>query len=291
MNTARSLVLEAEARFDSAGLVFGHGTACARDEAVFLVFHALGLPFEVDDARLDAPLSPAAVGAVEALVYRRIEERIPAAYLTGRMWFAGEEFEVTQDVLVPRSPFAELILKRFAPWLAQAPTRALEIGTGSGCIAAALSLAFPECEVLATEISPEALELARRNLARLGLPETRVRPIKADLYPPADAGSFDLIVTNPPYVPDAEVDALPPEYHHEPVGGLKGGADGMDLVERILKGAARRLTPDGALVLEVGHYAEEFEARFPTLQFSWLPLENGGEGLLWIDREALAALG
>lgn len=289
MTTARELVLATEKRFEDAGLVFGHGTETARDEAAFLVLHTLGLPFDCSEDALDAPLETAALAAVEARVGQRIDARIPAAYLTGVMWFAGLEFEVNPAVLVPRSPFAELILDRFEPWLSGAPSTALEIGTGSGCIAAALAVAFPGCAVWATDISDEALAVAARNLARHGLSE-RVTLVSADLFPPVPQ-RFDLIVTNPPYVPDAEVDALPPEFHHEPVGGLKGGADGMDLVAEIVRRAAAYLTDDGVLVLEVGHYADEFEARFPDLDLEWLPLENGGEGLALVTREALLRLG
>lgn len=285
MTTARALVLATEARFEQAGLVFGHGTGTARDEAVFLVLRTLGLPFDCTDDALDAALPPAAVAEVEQLVARRIGDRIPAAYLTGVMWFAGLEFEVNPSVLVPRSPFAELIVNRFEPWLTAPPVMALEIGTGSGCIAAALAIIFPDCQVHATDISAPALAVAARNLAKHGL-ERRVTLEATDLYP-VERRPFDLIVTNPPYVPDAEVDALPPEFHHEPVGGLKGGPDGMELVVRIVDQALDYLSPNGILIVEVGHYSAEFESRFPSLEVIWLSLENGGEGMALITRDAL----
>lgn len=287
MTTPRELVLEAEKRFESAGLTFGHGTATARDEAVFLVFRPLGLAFDCPEAALDAPVAPEAESRIRDLIDERIERRVPAAYLLGVMWFAGYEFEAAPVALVPRSPIAELILAGFEPWLGgRGILSALEIGTGSGCIACAVALECPKAHVDATDLSEAALALARRNVARHGL-EDRVALIPADVWPP-DSRRYDLIVSNPPYVPDHVVAALPAEYRHEPALGLKGGPDGMAVVDRILAGAAERLNPGGLLVLEVGEQSFEFESRYPDLDMAWVELVHGGEGVMVIEREALA---
>lgn len=289
MTTPRALVLEAEARFDKAGLTFGHGTATARDEAVFLVFRPLGLDFDCPEHALDAPVDPETEARIRALIDARIERRVPAAYLLSIMWFAGHEFEVGPDALVPRSPIAELILGHFAPWFdADRARRALEIGTGSGCIACALALELPGLTVDATDVSEAALALARRNVARHDL-DGRVRLHAADVWPPG-GDRYDLIVSNPPYVPDHVVAALPAEYRHEPALGLKGGPDGMDVVDRILRGASSRLNRGGVLVLEVGEQSFEFESRYPDLDVIWVDLEHGGEGVMVIERDALVRL-
>ena len=271
-------MLSAERRFRRARLCYGHGTDNARDEAVFLVFHALGLPFGVPEARLDEPVPPELVEAAEALVRRRIEERKPAAYLTGRMWFCGHEFEVDERVLVPRSPIGELINDRFAPWLdAHAVHSVLDIATGSGCIAIAAALALPQARVDATDISPAALEVARRNAARLGVAD-RVRFHLADLFPPGD-GRYDLVLSNPPYVPQWEFDALPVEYRHEPALGLLAGADGLDIVRRLLDGLSSRLEVDGTFIMDTGATWETVARAFPDWPFTWVAMRHGGDGI------------
>lgn len=276
--TPRRLVLNAERRFQRARLVFGHGTDNARDEAVFLVFHALGLPFAVDDATLDRPVDTRAAAAVEALITRRINEQKPAAYLTGRMWFCGHEFRVDERVLIPRSPIGELINDRFTPWLDVGQVhRVLDIATGSGCIAIATALALPGTRVDATDISADALEVARANAGRLGVTE-RVRFHLADIYPPT-GGPYDLILANPPYVPRAEFEALPAEYHHEPALGLVSGEDGLDVVRRLLASLTDYLTPTGTLVMDTGATSEALAAAFPDLPFIWPDLVHGGDGI------------
>lgn len=276
--TPRRLVINAERRFQRARLVFGHGTDNARDEAVFLVFHALELPFNVNEATLDRPVAAEAAASVEALVARRISEQRPAAYLTGRMWFCGHEFAVDERVLVPRSPIGELINERFTPWLdASRVQRVLDIATGSGCIAIATALALPEALVDATDISDAALTVARANAARLGV-AARVRFHLTDIYP--DAGEpYDLILANPPYVPQAEFDALPPEYRHEPALGLVSGDDGLDVVRRLLAQARSYLAPDGVLVMDTGATSEAMAAAFPELPFYWPEMAHGGDGI------------
>jgi len=272
-------VLNAERRFAAAGLVFGHGTGNARDEAVFLVFHALGLPFDCSDALLDEALDGEQRRAVEALVTDRITTRKPAAYLTRRMWFAGHEFYVDERVLVPRSPIAELIGLGFAPWLnADKLQRVLEIGTGSGCIAIAAALALPRALVEATDISPAALETARMNAVRYPHAHVRIRFVESDVFPPA-GDRYDLIVSNPPYVPSDVVAALPPEYGHEPVIGLDAGPDGLKFVRRIVDGAAERLNDNGALIIDVGEMADAVDREIDRVSFTWIELEFGGEGI------------
>ena len=220
--TPRELINSAARRFRRAALFFGHGTDNAVGEAAFLVLHALALPPDAGDALLDQPLSDAGRAAAEQLIATRLERRCPAAYLTHRMWFAGHEFYVDERVLVPRSPLAELIHAGFAPWLDTGEVRRiLDIGTGSGCIALACALAFPQASVDATDLSPDALAVAAINRARHGL-ESRVRLVEADLFP-ADAGTYDLIVSNPPYVPAARMDEIPRECPQEPLLALVAG--------------------------------------------------------------------
>ncbi|MSR15232.1 MAG: 50S ribosomal protein L3 N(5)-glutamine methyltransferase [Gammaproteobacteria bacterium] len=285
--TARSLVFDAERRFEAAGIYYGHGTDNARDEAVFLVFHALGLPFDATDRVLDATVSAGELARVEALISERIALRIPAAYLANRMWFAGHQFYVDQRVLIPRSPIAELILEDFEPWLAQhTVTRILDIGTGSGCIAIATALAFPGAQVDATDIDPAALEVAARNVSEHGLAE-RVTLHQVDLFPPL-VTIYDLMLANPPYVPHAEAVDLPPEYHHEPRLALFADDAGMFHVKRILAGAAERLNAGGILVMDVGGIWPAVDAAFPNLPFTWVELAHGGDGICVLTQAELA---
>ena len=277
--TPRELVLDVEARFESAQLVFGHGTDNARDEAVFLVFHALGLPFDVDDDVLDQALEDVQCAVVEKIVAERIKSRRPAAYLTGRMWFAGHEFHVDERVLVPRSPIAELIKSEFKPWLDPSRIdRVLEIGTGSGCIAIATAIALPNAKIDATDNSADALAVAALNLARYRQLGDRIRFIEADLFPLSNA-TYDLVVTNPPYVPSGDVSTLPPEYAHEPSMALDAGPDGLTIVRRILAQAADRLSADGAIIVDVGEMVAAIDREIQSVSFTWIDVEYGGEGI------------
>ncbi len=286
--TPRRLVLNAERRFRRARLVYGHGTDNARDEAVFLVFHALNLPFDVDDATLDSPLDKADAARVESLVRARIETRQPAAYLTGRMWFVGHEFLVNEHVLVPRSPIGELIGARFRPWLdPDRIARVLDIGTGSGCIAIATALELPGCQVDATDVSGAALEVARANAARLKVGD-RVHFHLADIFPPNEQ-AYDLILANPPYVPQAEYDDLPAEYLREPEGALVAGDDGLDIVRRIITALPSRLTAGGALIMDTGATSDALAEAYPELPFTWVELEHGGDGISLLRRGELPA--
>ncbi|MBS1200113.1 MAG: ribosomal protein glutamine methyltransferase [Proteobacteria bacterium] len=277
--TVAELIAWAARRLSRARLHYGHGTDNPRDEAGALVFHALGLAHD-DAARAYAlPVDAAAIARAADLVDRRIRERVPSAYLTGRTWFAGHEIEVTPDVLVPRSPIAELCETGFAPWTDAARVRrVLDIGTGSGCIAIACAYAFPAAQVDATDISPAALEVAKRNIGAHGL-QGRVSPLLSDVYSGVGDRRYDIIVSNPPYVPEAEMRALPSEYHREPRIGLAAGERGLDVVRRILAGADEHLEPGGLLVVEVGDSQAAVQESWPRVPFTWLEFERGGGGV------------
>jgi ribosomal protein L3 glutamine methyltransferase len=282
--TVADLIGHGARAFERAGLAFGHGTDNATDEAAALVFHALDLDHaEAESAYVERP-GAAEVERVLALFAQRIERRVPAAYLMGRMWFAGLEFEVDERVIVPRSPFAELIHAGFEPWIdADRVQRILDIGTGSGCIAIACALAFPQARVDAVDLSADALDVARRNVARHAVGE-RVRLLQGDVFEPVGDARYDLIVANPPYVSDAEMAALPAEYGHEPDLALRAGGDGLDVVRRILAGAPRYLAPEGALFVEVGDSDRRVAEAFPRLPFIWLEFEHGGGGVFMLRR-------
>ena len=282
--TVNDLVRHGAARFARAGLAYGHGTDNAVDEAAALVFHGLGLDHA--EAESAYALRPGAdeVQRVLKLFSERIERRVPAAYLMGRMWFAGLEFEVDERVIVPRSPFAELIQACFEPWLEPAGVRRiLDIGTGSGCIAVACALAFADATVDAVDVSGPALEVARRNVARHGVGD-RVRLLQGDVFEPVGDARYDLIVANPPYVSDAEMADLPAEYLREPDLALRAGSDGLDVVRRILVGAPRHLTAEGVLFVEVGDSDTRLAEAFPRLPFVWLDFEHGGGGVFLLRR-------
>lgn len=261
--------------FASRGLAFGHGTDNASDEAFWLLRHLQGWR-EVDSA---VPPSAELTQRALAVVERRVAERKPLAYLLHEAWFAGLPFYVDERVLVPRSPLAEVVERSFEPWCAlRSGDRVLDIGTGSGCIAIAAAFYCPAVEVHATDISAAALEVAARNVERHGL-ENRVRLFEADLFPPLDE-RYRVIVSNPPYVPEADVAELPAEYRNEPVIGLASGVDGFDAAERILHGARDRLAADGVLFLELGAGADAFAAAHPELPLIALEFERGGDGVL-----------
>lgn len=288
LRTVRDFIRWGASRFAEAGLVFGHGTDNALDEAAALVLHALHLPPDLPEAWLGAALTRGEREAVAALLRRRIEERLPAAYLTGEAWFAGLPFQVDARVLIPRSPIAELIEHGFEPWAAGIEVRRiLDLGTGSGCIGIACALAFPEAEVDLADVSAEALEVARANVARHGL-EGRVRAVRSDGFAALD-GTYDLIVSNPPYVSAAQMRALPPEHRHEPALALAAGPEGLDFALRILREAPARLRDPGLLVVEVGEAADALQARLPELPLIWPEFARGGDGVFVIGAAQLRA--
>lgn len=286
LTTVRDLVRWGASRFAEAGLHFGHGTANALDEAYFLTLHALHLPFDLPAVYLESAVTPRERDAVLRLLRLRVSSRKPAAYLLGRIRFAGLEFEVDERVLIPRSPIGELIERGFEPWLQLAPARVLDLCAGSGCIGIATAAVFEDAEVDLAEIDAAALSVCRRNIERHGLGD-RVRAIRSDVYAGLGEARYDLIVTNPPYVPVAEWQALQAEYRHEPRLALAAGDDGMDVVARILEGAVARLQPGGVLICEVGGSVDEFEARWPRLPVTWIEFERGGDGVFVISREQL----
>jgi ribosomal protein L3 glutamine methyltransferase len=283
----RDFIRWATSRFNAAGLFFGHGTDNALDEAVQLLLPALHLGLDLPAGYLEARLTPSERELLLELIRRRVEERLPAAYLTGKAWFAGLEFSVDPQVLVPRSPIAELIEAQFQPWLEpERLHRVLDLCTGSGCIGIATALQLPEVEVDLADISAPALAVARRNRDRYGL-EERVELIQSDLFAGLAGRRYDLILCNPPYVNAAELAGLPAEYHREPALGLAGGSDGLDLVRRILQQAPGFLAAGGAMILEVGSSADALMESYPEVPFLWLEFQRGGEGVCLLTAEQL----
>lgn len=275
-------------RFSAAGLSFGHSYDNALDEATQLVLHALHLPHDLGPAYGQARLVAEEKAAVLALFERRIAERIPACYLTGEAWFAGLSFKSDPRALVPRSPIAELIETGFEPWLAGRPVeRALDLCTGSGCIAIATAHYNPDWQVDAVDISDDALALARENVERLETPNVRL--VRSDLFRGLAGEVYDLILTNPPYVTHAETDALPPEYAHEPELGLRAGDDGLDLALEILRDAPEHLSEHGLLICEVGESERHLVKLLPELPFAWVEFKVGQMGIFAIDRADIVA--
>jgi ribosomal protein L3 glutamine methyltransferase len=286
--TPRDLLRYAVTRFNGAQLFFGHGSAEAFDEAAYLILHTLKLPLDRLDPFLDAKLMPQEVLDVMAVIERRATERVPAAYITNQAWLGSYAFYVDERVLVPRSFIAELIPHRFSPWVADPDNveNVLELCTGSGCLAIMLADAFPNAVVDAVDISKDALAVAERNIRDYHL-EGRVNPIESDLYENVPFKKYDLIVTNPPYVNAASMQTLPPEYLCEPQIALAGGADGMDLVRKIVAGAAERLTPDGVLVVEIGNEREFAEAAFADLGLTWVTTSAGDDQVFLLTADQL----
>ncbi|HEY4542186.1 MAG TPA: 50S ribosomal protein L3 N(5)-glutamine methyltransferase [Noviherbaspirillum sp.] len=287
-STLRDLLRYAVTRFNEAKLFFGHGSDSAFDEAAYLLLHTLKLPLDKLDPFLDAHLLPAEVAAVLQVIERRVTERVPAAYLTNEAWLGDYRFYVDERVIVPRSFIAELIPDRFAPWVMDPDgvTDILELCTGSGCLPIMLADAFPFAQIDAVDISPDALEVARRNVDDYALQE-RIALYHSDLYDALPAKKYQLIVTNPPYVNAQSMAKLPQEYQREPQLALAGGEDGMDLVRRIIDGAHEHLTPDGVLVVEIGNERAHAEAAFPELELTWLSTSAGDDMVFLLTADQL----
>ncbi len=279
MQTAAHWIETATRQLDCPSLSFGHGTDDPQAEAAWLVLAALGAPLDGSFSNWQQRLSPDQESTLDEMLQRRIQERIPVAYITGIARFAGLEFEVSQHVLVPRSPIAELIEDRFVPWVRPGLMKSiLDLCTGSGCIAVACAAHIPGVQVDAADISARALAVARRNLVKHAV-EGRVSLIESDLFQSLPGRQYDLIISNPPYVPRPDIGRLPAEYRAEPQLGLESGHDGLDATLRILLRAAEFLNDEGVLICEVGESEQRLEALLPTVPFTWIDFSRGGSGV------------
>jgi ribosomal protein L3 glutamine methyltransferase len=303
LRTLRDLLRYAASRFQASGLAYGHGTDNARDEAAWLLLWSLHLPPDELDDWLDCRLTAPEIDSALALIERRCVERVPAAWLTGEAWLRGVRFLSDPRALVPRSLIAEVLEDSLDDWIAQDmpdrldagetrtaywPRQVLDLCTGGGSLAILAALRFPDAQVTGSDISNEALALAADNLALHGLSD-RIRLVEGDLFSGLSARQqFDLILCNPPYVNAASMASLPAEFRAEPPIALAGGPDGMDFVRHLMSEAPARLTRHGALVIEIGHEADHFEAAFPDLEFAWLPVAAGERMIVALTRRALA---
>ncbi|MFT3960076.1 50S ribosomal protein L3 N(5)-glutamine methyltransferase [Propionivibrio sp.] len=288
LSTLRDLMRFAVSRFNEACVFFGHGTDNAWDEAAYLLLHSLHLPVDSLDPYMDARLTAAERAAALELIRRRIAERLPAAYLTREAWLGDYRFYVDERVIVPRSHIAELLREQLSPWVNDpwAVGRVLDMCTGSGCLAILAAEAFPEAAVDAVDLSPDALDVARLNVKEYGL-EERVRLIESDAFAAIPGERYDVIVSNPPYVNAESMAALPAEYRSEPQLALASGEDGLDFARVLLAEAARHLTPDGILIVEIGNNKDELERAFPRLSFVWLDTSAGDRFVFMLRRKDL----
>ena len=287
LSTIRDYIRWGISQFHQANLFYGHGMSSALDESVYLCLYALHLPHDFPESYFDTALSAEEKQAVFTLLKRRIEERLPASYLTGEAWFAGLPFFVNENVLVPRSPIAELIEKHFSPWVeAESVENILDLCCGSGCIGIASAYAFDWAYVDMVDVSPEAIEVAEENVQRHQL-DDRVNVIQSDLFENVPPRQYDIIVSNPPYVDAEDMSTLPDEYHHEPELGLAAGDDGLDLVIPMLQQAREYMTDQGILVVEVGNSQFALQEAFPHVPFYWLDFERGGSGIFLLTAEQL----
>jgi len=287
--TIRDFLRWAVSRFNEASLFYGHGTDSAWDEAVNLILHTLHLPHSVDPNILDARLIHSEREAIYDIIQRRITHRIPAPYLTKEAWFAGLSFYVDERVLIPRSPFAELIKNDFSPWIeADSIHSILDLCTGSGCIAIACAKQFPDCEVDASDISSDALAVAKINVLRNAV-EEQVHLYVSDLFKDLPKEKkYDLILSNPPYVDAKDMALLPQEFLHEPALALASGSDGLNATKMILCNAHHYLNPHGVLIIEVGNSEQAIMEQFPHVPFTWLEFRQGGGGVFMLTAEQLS---
>jgi ribosomal protein L3 glutamine methyltransferase len=291
LHTIRDLLRFAVSRFNKAGLHFGHGSATAYDEAAYLILKTLYLPLDQLDPFLDARVTGAECKQVLEIIERRVTDRIPAAYLTHEAWLGDFSFYVDERVIIPRSFIAELLQTQLSPWIADPDhiTAALDLCTGSGCLAILLAHAFDHAHIDAADISPQALAVAHKNVQDYGLQE-RISLIESDLFSALSGKRYGLIISNPPYVNAESMTQLPQEYRHEPENALASGEDGLDATRKILQQAAQYLADDGILIVEIGHNRDALEQAFPQLPFTWLETSGGDEFVFMLQREQLGKL-
>jgi ribosomal protein L3 glutamine methyltransferase len=289
LHTVRDYLRFAVSRFNEAKLFFGHGSSDAYDEAAYLILHTVHLPLDRLEPFLDARLTESERAEVLNIIHRRVEHRIPAAYLTHQAFLGEFSFYVDERVIVPRSFIGELLLERFSPWIADPDsiTDVLDLCTGSGCLAIIAAHAFPNSSVDAVDLSPAALAVAERNVADYNL-QDRVNLIESDLFAKLDSKQYDLIISNPPYVDAESVKTLPQEYLHEPELALGSGHDGLDATRIIIDNAAQHLTENGVLVVEIGHNRDKLEAAYPDLPFTWLEVSAGDQFIFMLHKNDLA---
>lgn len=286
--TVRDYVRFAVSRFYQAELFFGHGSSDAYDEAVYLVLHTLHLPLDRLEPFFDARLTVSERAELISILQRRVEERIPAAYLTHEAFLGDYSFYVDERVIVPRSFIAELLRTELSPWIAtpDAVLSVLDMCTGSGCLAILAAHVFPNAQVDAVDLSPDALEVAQHNVDDYALND-RVHLVESDLFNQLGNKKYDLIISNPPYVDAPSVDGLPPEYLHEPKMALGSGSDGLDATRIILKHAAKHLNDNGILIVEIGHNRDALEVLYPKLPFTWLDVTAGDQFVFMLHRNDL----
>lgn len=286
-STVRDFIRWGYSLFNEHELCYGHGTDNSWDEIIHLVYATLHFSLDTDQDLLDAKLLPAEKALIAERIQLRIEKRIPVSYLTNEAWFCGLSFYVDERVIIPRSPIAELIEAEFSPWVdANKVNKILDLCTGSGCIAIACSANFPDAQVDAVDISEDALAVAKKNVAQYGLEED-VNLIQSDLFKNIPPKKYDIIVSNPPYVPENVYSALPDEYSHEPSLALKAGQDGLSAVDQILKQAGDYLSPNGVLIVEVGELQPLVEQAYPHIPFTWLQFEHGEDGVFLLTAQEL----
>ena len=290
LKSLRDCVRFAVSRFQQAGLFFGHGSDNAYDEAVYLILHTLHLPLDHLEPFLDSRLTPSEIKAVLDVLRRRVNERVPAAYLTQEAWLGEHRFYVDERVIVPRAFIAELLHDQLAPWINKPDevSSVLDLCTGSGCLAILAALAFNAAKIDAVDLSPDALAVAAINIAAYDL-DTQIELVFSDLFHGVHGRSYDLIISNPPYVNGESMAGLPHEYRHEPAMALGSGDDGLDATSRILEHARAHLNPKGVLVVEIGHNRDMLEATYPHLPFTWLDTSAGDEHVFLLRREELPA--